>query len=123
VPNSSEQPQRKTRRPRRVGFAYAVTLAASGPSLWFTDLVSRYFLVEAGVARAHEPLVAAIGVLCASFAAGTSAWAAWALRARAPEARDVRFVLQLGVVLGAFSALVIGAALVPHLFFGGVEPP
>lgn len=109
--------------PQAVGFARAVALAALGPGLWFADLVARYFLVEAGVAREHELLVAGIGIACALLAASTSVGSAWALRARVPEARDVRFLLELGVVLGAFSALVIGAALVPHLFFGGAEPP
>jgi hypothetical protein len=106
-----------------VSFATATLVALLGPAAWFVDLSTRFFLVEFGVARAHEPIVLALGVLACLVALAASL-ASHRLRLRSTGQKgEVEFVAALGVALGAFSALVIAAALVPHFYFDGSATP
>jgi hypothetical protein len=99
--------------------AWIVATALAGPSAWFLDLNTRYFLVESGIASLHPVAVPCIGVFWLLLAAAASA-AAWRLHGRlAQQARGARFVALLGCVLSAYAALVILAMLLPHLFFDG----
>jgi hypothetical protein len=98
--------------------------ALAGPSLWFIDLVARYFLVEAGAARQHPILVLSVGVSSALLASAASLACARIARSLSEREPTPRFLAALGAALGAFSALVIGAALIPHVFFlHGTEVP
>ena len=106
-----------------VSLARAVTAAVGGPAAWFADLCARFFLVEFGVARAHEPAILALGVAFFALAVGASI-ASHRLHARTrAKGGELEFVTALGIALGAFSALVIAAALVPHLYFDGGSTP
>lgn len=111
------------RRHEPLRFGRLCWAAFAGPGAWALDLVARYFLVEAGVAGPHELGVMAIGVVAALIAAASSAVCAGMLRRARGQGTDREFIATLGVALGAFSALVIGAELVPHYFFDGVSPP
>jgi hypothetical protein len=83
------------------------------------DLNTRYFLVESGVAAAHPLAVPGVGVVCLLVAAGASA-ACWRVHQRLnPDDHGARFVALLGCVLAGYSAVVIAAMLLPHLFFDG----
>jgi hypothetical protein len=106
-----------------VSLRAAVTAALGGPAAWFADLCARFFLVEFGVARAREPAVLAVGVAFLTLAVGASV-TSHRLHARAKaKAGELEFVTALGVALGAFSALVIAAALIPHIYFDGGTTP
>jgi hypothetical protein len=106
-----------------VSIARVAFTAALGPLAWFVDLSLRFFLVEFGVARAHEGVVIAVGATAFAVAL-TAALGCHRLRRRArAQGGEVDFAAILGVTLGAFSALVIAAALLPHLYFDGVGTP
>ena len=96
--------------------------AFAGPGAWAIDLVVRYFLVESGVAGPHERGVMTIGLVAALSAAGSSVLCA-GMRRRARGLGGAELIASLGIALGAFTALVIAAELVPHYFFDGVSPP
>jgi hypothetical protein len=108
--------------PRRIPSLSLLVL--SGPLIWFSDLVTRYFLVEAGADRQHPLLVLSVGMVGGVLALGASV-ACWRVGRSIPERQPTpRFMAFAGVALGAFSALAIGAALVPHIFFyHGTEAP
>lgn len=93
--------------------------ALAGPSAWFLDLNTRYFLAEAGVAAAHPLAVLLVGVVCLAIALGASAVSWRAHRRLSPQDHGARFVALLGAVLSGYSAIVIAAMLLPHLFFDG----
>lgn len=80
-------------------------------------------VVESGVAGPHERGVMAIGVFALSIAAVSSVACAGIRRRARALGGDTELVASLGIALGAFSALVIAAELVPHYFFDGVSPP
>lgn len=104
------------RAPRGAGLWLPVF---AGPSAWFIDLNTRYFLVESGVAAAHPVAAPCVGVACLLIAAGASA-RCWRVHGRlAAEDHGSRFVALIGCVLSGYSALVIAAMLLPHLFFDG----
>jgi hypothetical protein len=106
-----------------VSMARATLTAALGPLAWFVDLSVRFFLVEFGFARTHEGVVIAIGAVACAVALG-AALACQRMRARVrAQGSEVGFAALLGVALGSFSALVIAAALLPHLYFDGVGTP
>jgi hypothetical protein len=106
-----------------VSMARATLTAALGPLAWFVDLSVRFFLVEFGFARTHEGVVITIGAVACAVALA-AALACHRLRARVrARGNEVDFAATLGVGLGAFSALVIAAALLPHLFFEGAGTP
>ena len=107
--------------PGHVSFLRAALTAALGPSAWFVDLSARFFLVEFGFAREHEGVLVALGAALCAVAIG-SALASARLRSRARgQPGEAEFTAVLGVALGAFSALVIAAALLPHLSFDGMS--
>lgn len=113
-----QQPQ-----PERVSIARVALTAAVGPLAWFMDLSVRFFMVEFGFARAHEGVVVAVGASACALAGG-AAIACHRLRVRAQRpSSELDFAATLGVALGAFSALVIAVALVPHLYFDGAGVP
>jgi hypothetical protein len=109
--------------PGGVGFGRVCLAAFAGPGAWALDLVTRYFLVESGVAGPHELGVMAVGWVALLIAAGSSAGCVGIHRRVRGHGRDAEFVALLGAALGAFTALVIGAELVPHYFFDGRSPP
>lgn len=107
----------------RIGIGPVAIAAAMGPCAWFVDLGVRFLLVELGVARERESIVVAVGLALWAVAV-ISAIASHRLRQRARGQRgEAEFAATLGVALNAFSALVIFAALVPHLFFDGAGAP
>ena len=120
-PPSSSAPAE--RRPPPVRFGRICWAAFAGPGAWALDLVTRYFLVESGVAGPHELGVMAIGLVAALVAVSSSAVCAGIRRRVRGQGADAEFLASLGVALGAFTALVIGAELVPHYFFDGRSPP
>lgn len=97
--------------------------ALGGPSAWFADLCSRYFLVESGWAIGREPALVALGsfwFVVAAAAGVLSHRHERRLRAAWPGAA---LVASLGTALGGFSAFVILAALVPHGFASAGQGP
>jgi hypothetical protein len=101
----------------------AVAFAVAGPVLALSDLSTRFFLVEAGFARQHEGIVLGIGAVFCALALGASVVSRHLQRHARGRAREVEFVCALGVALGAFSAVVIVAALLPHAYFAGEGTP
>jgi hypothetical protein len=123
----------ETKGAERVSVARVAFTAALGPIAWFTDLSLRFFLVEFGFARSHEGVVIAIGVFACAIALAAAA-ACQRLRRRAlahsslsqgspSHGSELGFAATLGAALGVFSALVIAAALLPHLYFDGAATP
>jgi hypothetical protein len=106
-----------------VRFGRICWAAFAGPGAWAVDLVARYFLVESGVAGPHELAVMTIGIVAVLIAAASSIVCAGMRRRARGHGADAELLASLGVALGAFTALVIGAELVPHYFFDGLSPP
>jgi hypothetical protein len=100
-----------------------VLAAATGPCAWFVDLSARFFLVEHGVAREHEGVLIGVGLFFCLVALGASNACLRLSRRVKGAGGEVLFVATLGAALGLFSAISIGAALVPHYFFDGVTSP
>jgi hypothetical protein len=109
--------------PGGVGVGRVCLAAFAGPGAWAIDLVARYFLVESGVAGPHELGVMSVGLVALLVAVGSSAWSIGIHRRVRGHSQGAEFIALLGVALGAFTSLVIGAELVPHYFFDGLSPP
>jgi hypothetical protein len=101
----------------------AVLAGATGPGAWFVDLSTRFFLVELGAAREHEGVLIGVGLFFCLVALGSSVACLRLSRRVKGQGNEVELVATLGVALGLFSAITIGAALVPHYFFDGVTSP
>jgi hypothetical protein len=99
-----------------VGTGILWVAALTGPCAWFLDLVTRYFLVESGWASRHEPVVVAVGIGFALLAAFAGLVSFRNFKLIHTERAGARLVAALGAGMGAFSCLVIIAALLPHGF-------
>jgi hypothetical protein len=101
----------------------ALLAAAAGPCAWFVDLSTRFFLVEFGAAREHEGVLIGVGVFFCLVALVASVACLRLSRRVKGHGGEVELVAMLGVALGLFTAITIGAALVPHYFFDGAASP
>lgn len=101
----------------------ALVLALAGPAFSLLDLTVRSFLVELGVARAHEGIVIGIGAVSCALALGAAALSRHEEQRAIGQSREVAFVCSLGTALGAFSAIVILSMLLPHVYLDGGATP
>jgi hypothetical protein len=127
-PGSTPEPRSRSMAeskpaPGGVGHGRLFVAAFAGPGAWALDLVARYFLVESGVAGPHELGVMSIGFIALLVAAAASIWCLGIHRRVRGKSNGAEFISLLGVALGAFTSLAIGAELIPHYFFDGLSPP
>ena len=117
-----EQPGAGPKREgEQVGALGLCSLALAGPTAWFADLSTRYFLVESGRAAGHEGWLGLIGGVYALLAAASGWGSLRYLRRVRAHGTGAELVAALGGGLALLSTLAILAALLPHLFLNPGE--
>lgn len=104
-----------------VGTLGLCSVALAGPTAWFCDLSTRYFLVESGRAAGHEWWLGVIGGLYALLAAAAGWGSLRHLRRLRARGSGAELIAALGGGLALLSTLAILAALLPHLFLNPGE--
>jgi hypothetical protein len=95
-------------------------LAFGGASAWFSDLLVRYYAVEAGWARTHEPWLVASGMVAlAGAAACLLIGVRWLLGRRPRVSRAAEFVIASGAAMNAVFTFLIAMSLLQHLWVKG----